>query len=95
MAHHDKSAPATKADIAALMESIGKLYDANERWKDEIIHAPEQWKDEIIRHFDVVAENLHKDFLDAFNDRTQQHHDHLGDLRCRVRAIESYLGLVA
>jgi hypothetical protein len=105
LARHDKSsAPATKADIAALMEAIGKLYDAterwkdeilcaNERWKDDIIQATGHWKDEIIRRFDVVAENLHRDFLDAFRDRTQQHHDDLAELNRRVRAIENHLGL--
>ena len=84
MARHDQSAPATKADIAAIMESIGRLHDANERWKDDII-----------RHFDVALENVERDFADIFKDRTQQHHDDLGDLKRRVRAIESHLGLVA
>ena len=39
--------PATKGDITQLMDSIGKLYDANENWKDEII-----------RHFDVTERRI-------------------------------------
>lgn len=30
---------ATKKDIEMLMGEIGKLYDANERWKDDILVA--------------------------------------------------------
>lgn len=95
MARHDQSAPATKADIAAIMESIGRLHDANERWKDEILHATKRWKEDIIHHFDVALENAAHNLGGIFKDRTQQHHDDLGDLKRRVRAIESHLGLVA
>jgi len=41
------------------MDSIGKHYDATERWKEEIL-----------RHFDVVAEQLLHDVLGAFRDHT-------------------------
>src|SRR4051812_42227360 len=42
------SPPATQADIQMLMQEIGKLYDATERWKDEILEATEGWKEEIL-----------------------------------------------
>ena len=33
---------ATKQDVSLLMEEIGKLYEANQRWKEEIIETIEQ-----------------------------------------------------
>lgn len=53
-------AAATKQDIQMLMEEIGKLYDANQRWKDEIIQTQQAWKDEIIHEFKVVLEKYTK-----------------------------------
>jgi hypothetical protein len=58
--------PATKADIGALMDQIGKLYDANEGWKEEVM-----------RHFDVVAEQIKHDFNGAFSDKVEQHEERL------------------
>lgn len=64
---NDRQAPATKEDIALLMEQIGKLYDANE-----------QWKDEIKQYFDIVAENIKYDLLKgALNDKVAQHEDRI------------------
>ena len=54
----DKQAPATKQDMAMLMDELGKLYDVNERWKDELK-----------QHFDVVAENIHHDMLKGARSR--------------------------
>lgn len=62
----ESQAPATKADIAALMDQIGKLYDANEGWKEEVL-----------RHFDVVAEQIKHDFNGAFSDKVEQHEERL------------------
>lgn len=38
MAKKDHESSATKQDIGLLMERMGEIYDANERWKQEIIH---------------------------------------------------------
>jgi predicted nucleic acid-binding Zn-ribbon protein len=85
----DDSAPATKNDIAMLMDEIGKLYDANEKWKDEILEANEKWKDELKKHFDVIAENIHHDMLKgALNDKVEQHED-------RIQNLEQHTGLIA
>ena len=50
MASDNTQSPATKQDIAMLMEEIGKLYDANQRWKDEIIQktvSKQEWRVEL------------------------------------------------
>ena len=60
------------------MEEIGKLYRANEQWKDEIIEHTERWKSEIKGHFDVVAENIKQDVLHgALQDKVGQHEDRI------------------
>ncbi len=91
----DDNSPATKGDITILMESIGKLYDANAGWKDEILEANEKWKDEIIRHFDVVAENMKVDYQGIFKDRTEQHTEDIAGLKKRVSVCENASGIVA
>jgi len=45
--HKDDTALATKADIARVSDSIGRLHDAGKRWKNEII-----------RHFHAVAASI-------------------------------------
>ena len=77
---HDTS-PATKADIEALMDSIGKLYDANERWKDEII-----------QHFGIAVEHLrheligiHRDKISLLEDRAKSHEGRIFRLEPRLR----------
>lgn len=51
-------------------------------------------KEEIIRHFDVVAENLVKDFQDAFHDQTELLKDRQSDHERPIRRLERHLGLV-
>lgn len=83
----DDQAPATKKDIKMLMDQIGKLYDANEGWKDEILEANEKWKDELKEHFDTIAENIHHDMLKgALNDKVEQCKD-------RIVRLEQHVGL--
>jgi hypothetical protein len=81
-----KSPPAMKADIKLLMESIGRLYDANERWKDEVIGAQERWKDEIKRHFDLKVETIRHDLLGANKDRIENHEHRITRLERRTGA---------
>lgn len=73
MADQDQS-PATKQDIRLLMDEIGKLYQANEKWKEELK-----------QHFDVVAENLIHDFRGALNDKIQNHENRIVLLEQQVR----------
>lgn len=88
MAVQDQS-PATKQDILMLMDELGKLYQANERWKNEILDADEKWKEELKQHFDVIAENIRHDLLKgALNDKIEQHED-------RIIRLEQHVGMVA
>lgn len=91
----DHTTPATKADINALMDSIGKLYDANEAWKDEILAANKGWKDEIIRHFDVVVEDIRHNLEGANRDEIEVLKDSKADHEKRISRLESHVGLVA
>ncbi len=54
----DPVVPATKEDIQMLMNEIGRLYDANAGWQNEMLEKQQGWKDEIKDHFDLVAENI-------------------------------------
>lgn len=80
------SAPATKQDVRLIMEELGKLYDANEGWKTEIVGKMETWKKEVIEGFHVVAENIHKDAISANKETIDLH-------RNRIENIENVLGL--
>lgn len=73
---------ALQAEIAAMIQAIGRLCDANE-----------QWKQEIIQHFRAVVEAIrgelrdaHREQLELLDDRTQDHEQ-------RVRALEEYAAL--
>ena len=48
-----------------LMSEIGRLYDANERWKnelqDELEAKMESWKEELKGHFDFTVETIRHD----------------------------------
>lgn len=68
------------------MEEIGELYDANERWKNELLEHMERWKNELKRYFDCTAENLTRDFRDA-------HKEDIAGVTTRVRRLEEHTGL--
>lgn len=84
----DDQAPATKQDIRLLMEQMGDYYVRTERRISQLEADVKQWKVEIIHEFHVVAENLHRDFRDAFKDRTEQH-------EVRITLLEKRTGLIA
>ena len=52
--------PATKADMEALMDSIGKLYDSNERWMKQLLEANERNRDELIADHKRFGAEMHK-----------------------------------
>lgn len=58
----DPTAPATKQDITLLMREIGRLYDANERWKQEIL-----------LHFDTAVEQFRHDLRSINIEKIQDH----------------------
>lgn len=96
------AAPATKQDVALIMESISGLYQAianfrieTEQWKVEMQRQSEEWKDEIIRHFDVVTENLDRDLRGAFRDHTSVNTNRFAGHDKRITRLERHTGLVS
>lgn len=89
----EHSAPATKADIAGLMDSIGKLYDATESWKDEILGAQARWKDDIIQQFKVSVELIRHDLVGANSDRIELLKDRQTDHEQRITRLEGRAGI--
>ena len=78
----DDTTPATKADIQALMDSIGRLYDANEHWKDEVILSFSI----SVEHFRQELIGIHKDTIRLLEDRTKSHDG-------RILRLETRLGV--
>ena len=72
--------------IGQLHQANERLYQANERWKNEILDANKEWKEEIKHHFEFVAENLLHDFRGAKQDKIEQHED-------RIARLERHAGL--
>ncbi len=69
-----------------LMDQMGKMYDANEHWKDEILDQMQSWKDEIIHEFHVVSEHNQHEALGANKDRIESHEN-------RLQRVEDHLHL--
>ncbi len=78
----DPSAPATKADIRMLMDEIGRLYDANQRWKDDIL-----------AHFDLTIENIRHDLTSANREEIELLKDSRASHETRIGALERAVGL--
>lgn len=87
----DPAAPATKHDIAMIMESISGLYQAIANLRIET----EQWKVEILRHFDVVTETLDRDLRGAFRDHTSVNTNRFAVHDKRITRLERHTGLVS
>ncbi len=66
------SAPATKLDIRVLKQDL----------RDEIKTSEK----EVIRQFKFIAEQIHKDAVDANKERIEMHED-------RIKRIEKHVGL--
>jgi KaiC/GvpD/RAD55 family RecA-like ATPase len=78
----DPSAPATKADIQLIMAELGKLYDANQRWKNEMKE-----------HFDLTVENIRHDLEGANRDQIDVLKDRSTDHQRRIVRLEKLAGL--
>lgn len=85
-----EQAPATKADIKIIMDEIGRLYDANERWKNELkVEMDRRASDSEKRmknHFDLAVENIRADLTGANKDRIEGH-EH------RIVQLEKHIGI--
>ncbi len=88
----DDQAPATKKDVKMLMGHIGRLYDANERWKNEIIHTVdgkiEDSEERTKRYFDVVVEDIRHDLEGANKDEIEV-------IKDRVTRLEKHTKIAA
>ena len=71
------SAPLTKVDakqfVERIVHQIDELYAANAAWKEEIMDRIETSERNVKQHFDIVAENLHRDAVGANKDRIEDH----------------------
>jgi hypothetical protein len=88
MTKDQDSSPASKEDIALLMEQMGSYYDRTERRiveLEETLEARmERSKEETIHEFKVVAEDIRHDFRGAFHDKLEQHDERIVRLERRV-----------
>ena len=91
----DVQVPATKADIQMLMEQMGKLYDASEQWKEEVITTLDeridgkigQSEERMKHYFDLTVETIRHDLLSANKDRIENHEDRLRRLERKIESI--------
>lgn len=88
------------------MDSIGNLYDATERWKNEMLDQMFNWKEEMLDHmskwktethhyFDVKTEQLTHDFQDALKDKISVHDDRLERHDREICALRVHTGMRA
>ncbi|MSR86682.1 hypothetical protein EXS70_00715 [Candidatus Peribacteria bacterium] len=76
----DMTAPATKQDIALLMDQIGQYYDKTERR----IHT---MSERLELHFDVAVENIRHDLQSA-------NREEIENIKDRVTRLERKTGLL-
>lgn len=91
----DRAAAATKEGIVMIMGEIGKLYDASERWKNEILEANKEWKEERKRHVDFTVKHRRYDRQGAHRDDLEQIKDTGKKNDQRITRLEKHAGLAA
>jgi hypothetical protein len=105
----DTTAPATKQDIAMLMEEFGKMWmwraEVDSRFitlkenmtllRQEIKEEISQGKAEMKDHFDLVAENIRHDFVAANREEIEVLKDRSKDHGKRLGALEQVVGIAA
>ncbi|MBW3599743.1 MAG: hypothetical protein KY475_21040 [Planctomycetes bacterium] len=94
----DDTAPATRADVQRLetrLDRYEKQFASIDDQFKALLESITRTAEETRQHFDVIAENLTKDYRDIFKDRTEQHRDTLQNLNWRLRRVERELGIVA
>jgi hypothetical protein len=103
----DATAPATKADIALLkadvtlvMNEVRKLYDATERWKNEIVDELDariehqfdkhfgRKMGEIKYYFDIAVENIRYDLVHANREEIEVLKDRSKNHERRIAVLE-------
>jgi hypothetical protein len=91
----DQTAPATKEDIQMLLEQFGKMYDVQERWKNELHKDMEIWKEELKDHFDLAVEQIRHELVSANREEIEVLKDGHNDHGARIIALEKVTGLAA
>jgi hypothetical protein len=94
----DPAAPATKQDVALIMESISGLYEAISSMRkrfDEVDIKIAESEDRTKRHFDVVVETLEHDLGGAFRDHTSVNANRFTAHDRRITRLERHTGLVS
>ena len=66
------------------MEQVGKLYDADARWKDEIIE-----------HFDLTVESIRHEMKAAHHGSVELLRDQTADHAKRIKRLERHAGIAA
>lgn len=66
--------------VNQLMKQIAELYDANQRWKDELGERIEKSEQRVIQEFHVVTEDIVHNFQGAFHDKLDQHENRIDRL---------------
>jgi len=93
------SAPATKSDIKLLMAELGKLYDATERWKNELADKSQRQQvlsvSEMKQHFDLTVEQIRHDLLAANREQIELLRDRSEGHENRITRLEQHAGYVA
>lgn len=90
-------AAATKKDIGLLMGEMGKMYDAMERWKNELKNSFDSKYDGLKNHFDSKYDRL-KDYFDLTvenirYDLVGANRDEIEMIKDRVGRLEKHAGL--
>jgi streptomycin 6-kinase len=75
-----RPSPATQGDLR-MLEQRFRAY----------VHSESQ---ETRRHFDVVAENLHKDLVDSTKDLVELYRDKHGNHERRIEHLEAVSGVI-
>ncbi len=99
MPQRNDDIPATKSDIKLLMDELGKLYDANERWKDELADKTQRGQllavTETKQHFDLTVEQIRHDLLAANREQIELQRDRIDGHENRITRLEQHAGYVA
>ena len=69
-----------------LMTEIGKLFDANERWKDELEEKVVVSEVRMKSQFDLSVENIRAELVGANRDRIESH-------EIRISRLERHAGI--
>jgi hypothetical protein len=98
MSKPNDTSPATKSDIKLLMDELGKLYDATERWKDELADKTQRWQllsvTETKQHFDLTVEQIRHDLLAANREQIELLRDRADGHENRITRLEQHAGYV-